>query len=100
MQAQNIAAFLGLLCVGEGLAPPAAPLALPWVFGPGKPGPYGGLPGTVFPYKIRAAGTPYFFTIHSSLFIAPSPLAIFPLHSMKNEECRPKTLPHFLVCYA
>ena len=64
MQAQNIAAFLGLLCVGEGLAPPAAPLALPWVFGPGKPGPYGGLPGTVFPYKIRAAGTPYLFTIH------------------------------------
>ena len=79
MQAQNIAAFLGLLCVGEGLAPPESPLVSSRLFGPGKPGPYGGLPGTVFPYKIRAAcGTPYFFTIHYSLFIIHYSFVPFP----------------------
>ena len=76
MQALKIAVYLGLLCVGDGLAPPEFPLVSSRLFGPGKPGPYGGLPGTVFPYKIRAAGTPYFFTIHYSLFICHISLAL------------------------
>ena len=45
MQALKIAVYLGLLCVGEGLAPPEFPLVSSRLFGPGKPGPYGLLPG-------------------------------------------------------